>query len=148
MITSENPEPDHAYVPGMNARHPEGMFDAIRATARQDMPVGMLLRCDAFHIGIEYVAKGYYWEAHEVLEAVWLALPANSLERFGVQGIIQLANAHLKMRMKRPKAARRLCDIAENLLNKADEGDSQLPGVEGYLQQISNLRVMLTQDMQ
>ena len=46
-----------------------------------------------------------------MLEAVWLHTPEWSAERDMVQALIQLANARIKIRMQRPNAARRLCDM-------------------------------------
>lgn len=110
--------PPHAYVPGFTPRHPEGAFDDIRATASAGMTPAALAATPAFREGLRYLRAGYFWEAHEVLEAVWLALPADAAERTFVQALIQIANGRLKLRMERPKAARRLAGIAEDLLEK------------------------------
>ncbi len=109
--------PPHAYVPGQTARHPEGLFDTIRDTARPGMTVEALGRCDAWLCGWEFLDAGFFWEAHEVWEPVWMALPPNSTERRFSQAAIQLANAELKLRMERPKAALRLCDLVEEQLS-------------------------------
>lgn len=111
------PLPPHAYVPGQNARHAEGWFDGIKETARPGMDLSALARSRAFEVGLAYLEAGYFWECHEVLEAVWMALPEGTPERSLVQAIIQLANARLKLRMQRPKATARLCDIAEGHLD-------------------------------
>ncbi|MGR3793095.1 DUF309 domain-containing protein [Vannielia sp. SX4] len=113
MTLAADPRPDYAYVPGQNPRHPEGAFDAIRASAETD-PLGS----DALRIGLDWIDAGFYWEAHEVLEPVWLVLP-DGPDRVGMQALIQLANAGLKARMNRPSAALRLCDIAARLLDEA-----------------------------
>ncbi|MGB7241758.1 MAG: DUF309 domain-containing protein [Sulfitobacter sp.] len=105
--------PDHAYVPGITTRHPEGAFDDSRATVSQGMSEDALAQSAAFQAGLLYRAAGYFWEAHEVLEPVWMACPQPSDARALVQGIIQLANAQLKLVMQRPKAVVRLCDIAD-----------------------------------
>jgi len=46
--------------------------------------------------GIHLFNHGFYWEAHEVLEAVWNNAAPNSREKHLVQGVIQIANAQLK----------------------------------------------------
>ena len=107
--------PLHAYVPGQTPRHRDGAFDALRATARKGMTPAELAECAAFVSGLLYVEDGYYWEAHEVLEPVWMLLPEGSADRFAVQAVIQIANARLKARMGRPGAVYRLCDMAEEL---------------------------------
>ncbi len=40
--------------------------------------------------------RGYWWEAHEVWEQPWRAQPRDSAARHLLQGLIQLAAAHLK----------------------------------------------------
>ncbi|SMY06916.1 DUF309 domain-containing protein [Flavimaricola marinus] len=104
--------PSHAYVPGHTARHTEGAFDPIRASVREGMSSKELARTEAFRAGLAFRASGHFWEAHEVLEPVWMACPPNSEPRAFVQAIIQLANAQLKLRMGKPRAATRLCQIA------------------------------------
>ena len=61
-----------------------------------------------------------------------MAAPEPSAERDMVQAVIQLANARLKLRMDRPKAAARLCGIVAGLLDRVPEGARPLgldPGV-------------------
>ena len=78
-----------------------------------------LAQSKAFVHGECYFGNGFFWEAHEVWEAVWLACPANSAEKRFVQAKIQLSNAELKLLMGRPKACLRLCSIARELLGEA-----------------------------
>ncbi len=104
------PAPAHAYVPGQTARHPEGWFDPLKDVGADP------LDSSAMRAGLDYLRAGYFWECHEVLEAVWLALPDPSAERHMVQAVIQLANARLKLAMGRPKATLRLCKIVQDHL--------------------------------
>ena len=126
--------PAHAYVPGQNARHAEDAFEAIRKTAKPGMTADALADCAAFKHGLHYLEQGYFWEAHEVLEPVWMVLPEGEDRRFA-QGLIQLANAKLKARMERPKAALRLCSMARDLM--AGAGDSVMGASRAsYLHQV------------
>lgn len=120
------PRPGHAYVPGLNARHGDDWFDGVKATAVPGMSVAELGRSRAFAAGRAYLEAGYFWECHEVLEAVWMALPERTPERAIVQAMIQLANARLKLRMARPRAALRLCDIVEKHLAEAEAANPAL----------------------
>lgn len=108
--------PPYAYVPGQNERHAENAFEPLRRTAEQGLDVAQLARSDAFCAGLQFFHAGFHWEAHEVLEPVWMALPEGGLERRFVQGLIQLANGRLKLRMGRPKAVLRLVDKARALV--------------------------------
>ena len=112
------PLPSSAYVPGKTPRPDEGVFDHIRDTAKAGMSADALARSDAFRHGLAYLEAGFFWEAHEVLEPVWMALPEGADRRF-VQGVIQLANALLKERMERPKAALRLAGMSRDLIGDA-----------------------------
>lgn len=123
--------PPHAHVPGQTPRHAPGTFDALHLSVRSGMSAAALARTAAFRAGFCYLEAGYFWEAHEAWEPVWQALPPNSAERHFVQAIIQLANAELKLRMQRPRAALRLCAIAEGHLVEARRGaGDRIMGVE------------------
>ena len=111
--------PPHAHVPGVNARHPDGLFDAIRDSAHPGMSVDELAQSPAFACGVRFHRAGFFWEAHEVWEAVWMACSEAGADKPFVQGLIQLANARLKLAMARPKAALRLCDLAAHCLDIA-----------------------------
>ena len=120
--------PPYAHVPGQNARHAEGAFDAICATAVGDPAA--LERSAAWRAGLEWLDRGYFWEAHEAMEAVWQALPVNSAERRLVRAMIQAANAGLKARMRQMRAVARLVAEARQLLADARlGGDARLMGL-------------------
>jgi hypothetical protein len=100
--------PPYAYVPGINPRHDEALFDEVKADLAQAWPLGCDLLRDRF-----------FWEAHEVLEAVWMGCAPNGAERVLVQGVIQLANAGLKQRMGKTGAVVRLLALADRLSDEA-----------------------------
>jgi hypothetical protein len=52
--------------------------------------------------------RGYFRESQEILEAVWAAAPQGGRERILLRACIQIANANLRLRMKKPHAAARL----------------------------------------
>ena len=132
--------PNHKYIPGINERHPEDLFESICKTANPGAPIEELANCDAFKHGLMYLDEGYFWEAHEVFEPVWMALAHETKERLFVQGLIQLANASLKAKMQRPKAVQRLCHMARELLLNTTQSNAIMsldPKV--YLQRIDTL---------
>ena len=49
--------PAYAYVPGRTQRHPEGAFDAIRATAEPEP-----LASEALRTGLDWIDAGYFWK--------------------------------------------------------------------------------------
>lgn len=105
--------PPHAYVPGKTPRHPEDWFEFIKSSLT---PQAHVVETQCWKTGLYYLHQGYHWECHELLEPVWMSLPNPSPERDMVQALIQLANARLKLKMERPKATLRLCDIIDDLL--------------------------------
>lgn len=114
------PRPPHVYIPGQTERHPEDWFDPIKASVGAGMRATDLEQTEAFRAGLAYLDAGYFWECHEVLEAVWMETPEGSAEREMVQAIIQLANARLKLLMNRPNAAWRLCNMVSAHLGRLE----------------------------
>lgn len=119
-----HPLPAHKHIPGVNARHPEDAFDWIRIQAAAEAGNA------AWEYGLRLLREGFYWEAHEVLEPVWMAASPNSAEKAMAQAVIQLANAALKLEMDKPKAAARLAGIVEALAVEAARGGEVVLGVE------------------
>ncbi len=110
------PLPPYAHRPGRNARHYPALFAAVRA-ATPDVTDGP--DNPAWRHGLRLLKAGYFWEAHEVLEPVWLNAPPNSREREAVRGVIQTANAALKAVMDQPNAAARLTALAATCFGEA-----------------------------
>ena len=106
------PLPVQAYVPGETPR-PETSpaFDAAAAAPSHTDPDNWATNATYLY-GVALYEAAFFWEAHEVWEPVWMHAPPNSTHRALVQGLIQLANACLKLRMGRGNAARRLLDIS------------------------------------
>ena len=120
------PKPPHAYIPGQTPRHPEDWFDPIKDGVREARTAAELAQTKAFRAGLAYLEAGYFWECHEVLEAVWMQTGQDTAEREMVQALIQLANARLKLRMDRPRAVARLCDMVEAHLDRLPPDDAVL----------------------
>ena len=71
-----------------------------------------------FRYGLALHDGGFFWEAHEIWEAVWKAAPMNGPDRLALRALIQIANAGLKQRQVRPRAAARLMEEAVALLGE------------------------------
>ena len=122
--------PAVAHVPGLNQRPKDALFAAAKAGLSAGVPPAALAESAAFRGGLEAFARGYYWEAHELFEAVWRCLPPASAERHLLRGLIQLANAGLKARMARTKAVGRIRTLAEASLTEAFlRGQARLMGL-------------------
>lgn len=92
------------HIPGQNVRPPEGSIPAGEAEGRA------------------LYEAGYFWEAHEAWEPVWMAAAPNSAERAGLQAMIQLANARLKLVMGQEGAVARILPRLDEHLSRAGQG--------------------------
>lgn len=106
--------PPYAYVPG---RRPHPTADtrghSFNRPADADegagcLPAGQWRRCMPYLFGCDLYNHGYWWEAHEAWESIWLT-STDPVQRRYLQGLIQVANAHLKVEMGRSRAVQRLC---------------------------------------
>ncbi len=123
------PLPPVPHVPGRTARPPEDLFDDLKAGLSADQPIEALADSAAYLGGLEALRRRYYWEAHELLEAVWACLPPAGAERHLVGGLIQLANAGLKARMGRARSVSRILALAERSIAEAFlKGQPQVMG--------------------
>ena len=76
---------------------PKALFDAIRDSVRAGTDIQSLAASQAFRIGLDWLDTGYCWEAHEVLEPVWMACPDGAAPNAPwSRPLIQIANARLK----------------------------------------------------
>jgi len=96
--------PLEAYLPGRGAR------PAPRAVADARLDPDHPERCKAYLHAVDLFNHGFFWECHEVLEALWQVRPAGDTTRSGLQGLIQIAAAHLKRAQGVAPGARRLCE--------------------------------------
>ena len=101
----ELPLPTYRFVPGLQ-EHPE------RSTAH-NMPELSLIQC--WDYGWDLYENHYWWEAHEVWERLWKAMPLDSDEQWPnehperrfVQGHILLSASRLLEHLGRPHDAMR-----------------------------------------
>ena len=110
--------PGWAYNPGTDGTPDREPLDV----AKKLVPVrfdGFVPAFDpAFQYGLALHDGGFFWEAHEIWEAVWKAAPMNGRDRLALRALIQIANAGLKRRIERPRAAVRLIDETKGLLSE------------------------------
>ena len=112
-MQSEFPDlPPYTYVPG-HAPHPvsdpEGHLRDVR-------PPEAWSRQDHLHWGKRLFDHGYYWEAHEAWEHLWLELGRKSQDALAVKGLIKLAASAVKCRQGSVTGAIRHATRAEQLL--------------------------------
>jgi hypothetical protein len=103
--------PAHAYVPGTGNEPDRKPLDHVKALVPPRYADAVPASDAALAYGLALNDAGFFWEAHEILEAVWKAAPKGGLDRICLRACIQVANANLKRKMGKPRAAERL--IAE-----------------------------------
>jgi Domain of unknown function (DUF309) len=104
------PLPQWAYVPGETteaAADHDTLWQAMALVPSRFQDF-VPARHPALRYGIALNDAGYFWEAQEILEAVWAAAPQGGRERILLRACIQIANANLRLRMHKPLAAARL----------------------------------------
>ena len=111
--------PPAPHQPGRTPRPEDALFAPLKAGLSSELSSEDFAASDAFRGGLEAFEAGYFWEAHELWEAVWICLPPASAERQLLQGLIQLANAGLKNGMGQTSAAERILSLADAALSEA-----------------------------
>ena len=106
---SNRPFPEYRYTPGISPHpitdprgHSYNDDAAPNDTNTSSDPESLFL------FGIDLHNAGYWWEAHEAWETVWLKMTPNTSVHHGLRGMIQAANAHLKLHQGKARAAARL----------------------------------------
>ena len=106
----------------MNQRHPEDAFDAVKAMSAAETTESTARENTAWRYGLRLIDEAYFWEAHEVLEEVWMRAKPNSRERWLVQSVIHVANGALKNALGQQRAAGRLAGLAGECAQRAFAG--------------------------
>lgn len=100
------PFPARAYLPGLGIRPaPEPIGDTPLDPADWRS-------CDAYVHGLALFDRGYYWEAHERWEALWILARRTGPVAELLRGLIQLAAAGVKLRQGRTAGAITLAERA------------------------------------
>ena len=96
---SSRPFPAYRFVPGKAphpTRDPEGHSYNKEPEELASFDFENWNSCEAYLFGIDLFNHGYWWEAHEALETVWVTVGRRTETGAFIQGLIQIAVAHLK----------------------------------------------------
>ncbi|MCC5809570.1 MAG: DUF309 domain-containing protein [Ectothiorhodospiraceae bacterium] len=124
------PFPAYPYLPGVDP-HPltdpaghGGVGDLVDVRDRAGRERCYAYGCDLFN-------HGYWWECHEAWEALWHGTGRRGAGGLALQALIQVANAHLKLRMGMPRAVERLTAMARDHARTAlQEAPAPVPGLD------------------
>jgi hypothetical protein len=120
-----------AHVPGSGTRPDRAALEPVKLLCPPAVAGANWREVPPYLAGLDLYAAGFFWEAHEVWEPVWMACAPASPERSLVAGLIQLTNACLKLRMARPRATMRLLDaVLGHLAAARATGDTHLMGLD------------------
>jgi len=114
--------PPAPHLPGRTPRPDEAVFSGVKAPLDRCSTAADFEGSAAFKAGFQCFLSGYFWEAHECWEAVWIRLPPASRERHLLTALIQLANARLKATMGNASASARILKRASAAWSEAFSG--------------------------
>ena len=117
--------PPYRFVPG-RAPHPVRDPAGHSFGVRQQGPVEPMNPADwgrneDYLHGVDLFNRGYFWEAHEAWEPLWVALPPESPPAEFLQGLINLSASLLKIRMGECASAVKLWNSAARLLKPFED---------------------------
>jgi hypothetical protein len=110
--------PERAYVPGQGPRPSLEVEDETRGSAAACLPADRWRQQAEYLWGVDLYNAGFFWEAHEVWEALWRASAHDPEQHSYLQGLIQTAAACLKGVTLNANAAR---SIGTRALERLDQ---------------------------
>jgi len=119
MESDKYPMPAYRHLPGQNERPNDGMLESIASKVLTAATIDEAVNQGIWAYSIRLINERYYWEAHEVLEALWNCATPNSRERSLFQCLIQLSNARLKAVLGQTKATLRLKQLTTECFLRA-----------------------------
>lgn len=121
---SNRPLPPYAHIPGQTPHPVSDPRGHLHGTPHETPPP-----LDPFHWqasevyrhGVDLFNHGYYWEAHEAWESLWLAAGRSGPVAIWLKALIKLAAAMVKIRAGNAAGGRRHALRAQELLDELDE---------------------------
>jgi predicted metal-dependent hydrolase len=121
-LTTDDSLPPYSYVPG---RFPHPVTDPAGHSYGQEPHVAPPLDAARWEQSREFCQAvrlfdaGYYWEAHEAWEALWMAAGRTGTDATALKGLIKLAAAGVKARAGNAAGVERHARRAAELLRMA-----------------------------
>jgi hypothetical protein len=103
-------------------RHPDGHSFGTPEPAPSPLDPARWRECAEYLHGIDLFNRGFYWEAHEAWEAVWVGAGRKGPVAELARGLIKLAAAGVKVRQGRPGGVRVHAAAAARHLRRAAAG--------------------------
>ena len=128
-ITRKMPDPQFppfTYIPGRTPRGDRSVVELHRLVLDPDNWAAS----PHFQQGLRLFCHGYYWEAHEAWESVWLQLGRTGPPSDFVKGLIKFAAAGVKVLEGNLRGAVRHLARARELLSGSDHTELARPWLE------------------
>lgn len=130
-LLPDRPLPPWSYVPG---RHPHPIRDEAghsfgREVSVSDFHPDRWDACEEYLFGIDLFNAGFYWEAHEAWEAVWIAAGRTGTTADFLKGLIKLAATGVKAREGNANGVRRHAGRAAQLFGESGSREATLAGL-------------------
>ena len=142
-LCPDRPLPPYSYVPGPlphpisdPAGHSYGLHLISPGEVQQGPVVSVSLvsgwrESSDYLFGIDLFNHGFYWEAHEIWEQLWIACGRSGREADFLKGLIKLAAAGVKVREGRPIGVQRHAARARELFQLVS--DDMIGGLTAQL---------------
>lgn len=127
---SATPFPPYRFVPGRNPHptaHPEGHSYHPPGEPQEEVPwvaPEHWRQSDAYRYGCDLHNHAYWWEAHEAWEGLWQVCDKKASQGLFLQGLIQVAAAHLKLYVGHERGVARLHSSAVGYLDRVIAAES------------------------
>ncbi len=112
--------PAYRFVPGLlphPIRDPGGhSYRSVRSQVHPFWSPDQWRAIEAYLRGVDLFNRFYFWEAHEVWEALWKSHPPQTDPARLIQGLINLAASLLKLHMQEASSSRKLWRAASEQL--------------------------------
>jgi len=121
-LAPERPLPPYAYRPGRTphpTRDPEGHSYGVKTETRSPPNPEDWRACGEYLYGIDLFNHGFYWEAHEAWEGLWVACGRRGPTGTFLQALINLAAAGFKARWGNARGMRANAKTALDLFAAA-----------------------------
>lgn len=96
---TDRPFPGYRFIPGETphpTRDPKGHSYHKPTEKLSSFESEDWNSCEIYLYGVDLFNYRYWWEAHEALEVIWVAAGRGTKTGLFIQGLIQIAAAHLK----------------------------------------------------
>lgn len=120
-LVPDQPFPPYAYIP---TRFPHPVRDPEGHSYKKGHKKGAgtfgssWRQCHPYLYGIDLFNHGYYWEAHDAWESVWLACGRKGVTADFLKGLVKLAAAGVKAREGRKRRVQQQAKRAEELFRQ------------------------------